>query len=576
MKKFLSLTLVAVMLLSTLMLSSCDFINKTKDFVHGVFGIGDDVRTTISEEEWNNALNVDKFTLIVHQGKYDNHILMDGKVIEIIETTAYYSQSMIIDLENGCLVQETSNGWVGYQANMTYYEEINLGNLGYVPDVNFSELVYNEETKAYTYENDSKSFSARFEDGNLVYAELRYKSSYTESWVEIKDIGTTVVNLPKYEILTDGVVAPNDAPADAVTTVTDEQFANIFNVNNCTIQWSFIGSGMTMTMTLEIVEEGMKMTLNLMGEEGSEYAANIDGKYYAIETNSDGQNVVYTGQGSEGIDIVSAILQMLEINNLDETTLAYNEQGRYYTMQAGADTLYFYFENGQINKIISVKAIGGSTTPYLEIPVVFSNFGTTKVDIPEYIIDDRDLIIEIPPTYQGIVTEEQWDAQLNAINYTVDSIATYTRISTGEYIGKYSTHFESAENGSVEIGHNYPHRAYLDDGVYNINYNEETGEYEATKTNYTTDDFTICGQSLGVRYEYSSFTYNEYQGRYEGVMVVDDIEYQLFVYFDENGTLVKIGMVAFVYDVDMRLEGDVTITDIGTTVVELPEYVIVE
>ena len=576
MKRFLSLTLVAVMLLSTLMLSSCDFINKTKDFVHGVFGIGDDVRTTITAEEWENILNITNFTFIIHNGEFYDCISMDGNAIEVVETTDFYSQSTIIDLENGCLVQETASGWVGYQVNVTYYEEINLGNLGYVPDVDFSELVYNEETKAYTYENDSKSFSARFEDGNLVYAELRYKSSYTESWVEIKDIGTTVVNLPKYEIMTDGIVSSNDAPADAVTTVTDEQFANIFNVNNCTIQWSFIGSGMTMTITLEIVEEGMKMTLNLMGEEGSEYAANIDGKYYAIETNSDGQNVVYTGLGASGIDVAGGILQMLEINNLDETTLAYNEQGRYYTMQAGADVLYFYFENGQINKIILVKAVAGSTTPYLEIPVVFSNFGTTEVDIPEYIIDDRDLIIEIPPTYQGIVTEEQWDAQLNAINYTVDSIATYTRISTGEYIGKYSTHFESAENGSVEIGHNYPHRAYLDDGVYNINYNEETGEYEATKTNYTTDDFTICGQSLGVRYEYSSFTYNEYQGRYEGVMVVDDIEYQLFVYFDENGTLVKIGMVAFVYDVDMRLEGDVTITDIGTTVVELPEYVIVE
>ena len=576
MKRFLSLTLVAVMLLSTLMLSSCDFINKTKDFVHGVFGIGDDVRTTITAEEWENILNITNFTFIIHNGEFYDCISMDGNAIEVVETTDFYSQSTIIDLENGCLVQETASGWVGYQVNVTYYEEINLGNLGYVPDVDFSELVYNEETKAYTYENDSKSFSARFEDGNLVYAELRYKSSYTESWVEIKDIGTTVVNLPKYEIMTDGIVSSNDAPADAVTTVTDEQFANIFNVNNCTIQWSFIGSGMTMTITLEIVEEGMKMTLNLMGEEGSEYAANIDGKYYAIETNSDGQNVVYTGLGASGIDVAGGILQMLEINNLDETTLAYNEQGRYYTMQAGADVLYFYFENGQINKIILVKAVAGSTTPYLEIPVVFSNFGTTEVDIPEYIIDDRDLIIEIPPTYQGIVTEEQWDAQLNAINYTVDSIATYTRISTGEYIGKYSTHFESAENGSVEIGHNYPHRAYLDDGVYNINYNEETGEYEATKTNYTIDDFTICGQSLGVRYEYSSFTYNEYQGRYEGVMVVDDIEYQLFVYFDENGTLVKIGMVAFVYDVDMRLEGDVTITDIGTTVVELPEYVIVE
>ena len=59
-------------------------------------------------------------------------------------------------------------------------------------------------------------------------------------------------------------------------------------------------------------------------------------------------------------------------------------------------------------------------------------------------------------------------------------------------------------------------------------------------------------------------------------MVVDDVEYQLFVYFDANGTLTKIGMIAYRHDYDMKLAGDVVITNIGTTVVELPEYTIAE
>ena len=394
MKRFLSLSLVVVMLLSTVMLSSCDFLNKAKDFVHGVFGIGDDVRTTITAEEWDNALNVDNFTLIAHQGKYDDRILKDGKAIKLIETTAFYSQSMMIDLENGCIVQETANGWVGYQTSTISYEEINLGNLGYIPDVDFSELVYNEETKTYSSEKDSKTFSARFEDGRLVYAELNYNYSYTDRWVEIKNIGTTVVNLPAYEIITDGIVSPNDAPSNAVTTVTDEQFANMLNINNCTIQCSALVTSMEITITLEIVENGMRITFNLMGEEDYEYAGRVDGLYYNIEKNREGQNVVYVGEGSKGFDLTTAMLQMLEVENIDEKTLAYNEQNRYYTMQAGADVLYFYFENGQINKIILVKATGDLTIPYLEIPIVFSNFGTTKIDIPEYIVDDRDLIVE--------------------------------------------------------------------------------------------------------------------------------------------------------------------------------------
>ena len=575
MKKLLSFTLVAVMLLSTLVLSSCDLLDQAKDFVHEVLGIGDDVRTTINEEEWENALSATNFTVVMHNGDFSDYILMDGDAIEVVETTAFYSQSTIIDLEKGCLMQETENGWIGYQVDVSSYKTINLYNLGYVPYVEFPELVYNEETKTYFYENETKTFSARFEDGNLVYAELIYKSA-RERWVEIKNIGTTVVNLPAYEIITDGIVSPNDAPANAVTTVTDEQFVNMWSINNCTIDCSITASYMSINITFNITEAGMKMTLNYMGEESYQYAANVDGTYYPVEEHN-GQYIVYTGQGASGIDVADGILQLLEIENVDETTLAYNEQGRYYTMQAGEDTLYFYFENGQINKIILVKATGNSTTPYLEIPVVFSNFGTTEVDLPEYIIDDEDLIIEVPPTYQGMVTEEQWDVQVNAtINYTVDSAIRRTSISTGEFMGEYSTHFESAENGSYEFGHNSPYRAYLEDGVYNIDYNEETGTYEATKTSFTTEDFTICGQTLGVKYEYSDFTYNEYQGRYEGVMVVDDVEYQLFVYFNEYGTLVKIGVVAYMYEYDVLLEGDVVITSLGTTVVTLPEYVIIE
>ena len=53
MKKLLSFTLVAVMLLSTLVLSSCDLLNQAKDFVHNLIGIEDGAegRTTITKEE---------------------------------------------------------------------------------------------------------------------------------------------------------------------------------------------------------------------------------------------------------------------------------------------------------------------------------------------------------------------------------------------------------------------------------------------------------------------------------------------------------------------------------------------
>ena len=61
MKKLLSFTLVAVMLLSTLMLSSCDFLTN----IFNPSSNQDAGRTTITEMEWLNAFNVTNYTMNV-------------------------------------------------------------------------------------------------------------------------------------------------------------------------------------------------------------------------------------------------------------------------------------------------------------------------------------------------------------------------------------------------------------------------------------------------------------------------------------------------------------------------------
>ena len=207
--------------------------------------------------------------------------------------------------------------------------------------------------------------------------------------------------------------------------------------------------------------------------------------------------------------------------------------------------------------------------------MALADIGTTEVILPEFTVDEENVETEIPPTYAGVVTEEQWNEQTNATNYTVESVTKSTRLSTGEALGGYSTNFKSAENGSEEPGHNYPYRAYLEDGVYNITYNKEAERYEARKTNYTVDDFSISSQTVETKLNYSDFTYNEYQGRYEGVITVDNLEYQMYLYFN-NGELVKIEMLLNVYEQDLQLKAEALISNVGTTVVELPEYVIVE
>ena len=570
MKKLLSFTLVAVMLLSTLVLSSCDLLDQAKDFVHGVLGIEDDVRTTINEEEWKSAFDVTN---------YDLHVSSEGRHISIVvsDTVAYVDylgMELYVDITKGTIIGESNGIYYGITAvNMIFGDaDMSLGEIGYafVPDAEvFDDLVYDEAAKVYTFKNETIEMEVAFHDGKLAY--LVATAVGYDMKVEIKNVGTTKVELPEYVDLSDGKIEPNNASASAVTTVTKEQYEAAFGIPNYTLS---INAVVTQQIS-KYTETATERTLNYMGSDtSSNYEVLIDGVWHDIyeKYNSEIRDYEYVASPATSQEPDNALVELFGYFSYED--LVYNTENRYYSVEFEGDKYYLYFENGNLTQIVMFSEMDSSVG--IEFMIDISDVGTTVVDLPEYTIVEN-TGTEIPPTYQGMVTEDQWDAQVNAtINYTVDSAVRRTIISTGEFVGEYSTHFESAENGSYEFGHNSPYRAYLDDGVYNIDYNEETGTYEARKTSFTTEDFTICGQTLGVKYEYSNFTYNEYQGRYEGVMVVNDVEYQIFVYFDENGTLVKIGMVAYMYEYDMLLEGDVVITSLGTTVVTLPEYVIIE
>ena len=83
MKRILSLTLVAVMLLSTLVLTSCDAIT---DFFGGLFGgetKEEPARTTITEMEWRNAYKNNNYTLDFEQGGMRAILIVDDTVMKM-------------------------------------------------------------------------------------------------------------------------------------------------------------------------------------------------------------------------------------------------------------------------------------------------------------------------------------------------------------------------------------------------------------------------------------------------------------------------------------------------------------
>ena len=386
---------------------------------------------------------------------------------------------------------------------------------------------------------------------------------------EVYDVGTSVVDISEYTVINDGKVDPSNAPADVRTTVTNEELAAYLSLRNFTINAVTLQYGLyAVQASLKAADTDLELTLDSIIELEKQYITVVDGEFFSLERLGDGYRATPIGATME--DLENAIETAKEYMSTEYLT--YNEEGRYYTLEIEGETFHLFFENGQIVKAVYIMEEGETKN---EVIIVVSDVGTTEVVLPEYTVEEENSGTVIPPTYEGVVTEEQWNEQTNAINYTVESSVERFKISTGESLGVYSTYVKGAENGYDEPGHNYPYRAYLEDGVYNITYNEETARYEARKTNYTVEDFSISSQTVEVKLNYSDFTYNEYQGRYEGVVAADGLEYQMYLYFN-NGELEKIGMLAYYEEYDRRLVGEILVSNVGTTVVELPEYVIVE
>ena len=204
MKRFLSLTVVAVMLLTTLMLSSCDFINQAKDYVHGIFGI-ETTRYTITEEEWNNLPVIDNMHLemtVNYSGMYQSAICDITKeaakvTMKVKQGSTTYEQSGYLDfVADYSVLEEAPGEWVGTKGAV--FDLIDLSTMS--EEIEYSKLVYNEDTKEYTYYDKEINMDAtlRFENGSLVSMFVKTIDSEYEVVVKITNVGTTTVELPSY------------------------------------------------------------------------------------------------------------------------------------------------------------------------------------------------------------------------------------------------------------------------------------------------------------------------------------------------------------------------------------------
>ena len=200
MKRFLSFMLVAIMLLLTFALTSCDPVNDVKSFVNKVLGKEEETRYTITENEWNTAFNVANYTVSMESDGYS-----------IVAELAYpymkyamsvpgagdeYNQTVFMNLSTGELYAQQDSEWVKANAGDTADEsEVALKNE--MVDIKFADLSYDEASKAYTYKDEDTYYSFKFENGKLVSIEMLSVDVSISARQTVTNIGTTTVEMPQ-------------------------------------------------------------------------------------------------------------------------------------------------------------------------------------------------------------------------------------------------------------------------------------------------------------------------------------------------------------------------------------------
>lgn len=197
MKKFLSITIVAVMLLSTLMLTSCDAVMEMLQ--QYIPGLAPEVRYTVTEAEWNAAANMENYTVKglsdLSSGTYK--FTKDG----------YYSNSdgqekfYAFEGDTCYLLEKGANGMVATWAGSPKTHSIVKF---WLSNLSLSELTYDEAKHAYVLSEEGEmldvavkmELEVRFENGVLVNITIKINDNILD--YAISDIGTTVVDIPEY------------------------------------------------------------------------------------------------------------------------------------------------------------------------------------------------------------------------------------------------------------------------------------------------------------------------------------------------------------------------------------------
>ncbi len=198
MKKFLSLALACIMMLSVFALASCGNSATTTSKQD------DTTRYTVTKGEWGALWSSTNFTF---------QPALDGEEQNVI----YKTETAMAAYVNGqpqyffdiigetvyMVMRDESGNWLGADVTDTEYSYLASATLTTLLDESlatvYDDLTYNEADKAYTWADGEYSAKYQFENGALVLAEMWISESNVPA--TITNVGTTQVEVPEYTVI---------------------------------------------------------------------------------------------------------------------------------------------------------------------------------------------------------------------------------------------------------------------------------------------------------------------------------------------------------------------------------------
>jgi len=356
-----------------------------------------------------------------------------------------------------------------------------------------------------------------------------------------------------------------------ITTITEAEWNAYDDILNYTVTVSSSlikgdGDGALSTvkndLTLKLTEESAMQLSNgkLM------YMVLEDGVWYELELDED-EEIYYKdesgGFGGSLLDFLNSMCRGYSDLTYDEVKKAYVGNSPINMMGVPAN-YSIYFEDGKPTKaeFSGKQRINEDGYTYQEVKfeVTISDINKTEIQLPEY--EER---------ARATLTEEEWAAFGEQDNFTVNMAYV---ISVGSMNMEMSGWIKYTADAKVEydpIEETETMYVLIDGEVYEL-YLDEDGNYLATPYREDADDL-----STSFSEDFSLFTYDEDERAYS-YSYTDESGNNTVIVRAEDGVVVEMILIMESSAGDVASLATVTMTfeNVGTTVIDVPTYAIVE